>query len=114
MPGSHRFGKLADINPHHLEVEGESVRDRLTAMGHTLADPVAMEMEAGGVTFHHSCTFHRAGPNRSDRPRRAFSIIRVPEWVRFTGEWNAGSTPVEELEVGGQWGHPNHPILSPT
>jgi len=52
-----------------------------------------MEMEAGGVTSHHSCTFHRAGPNRSDRPRRAFSIIYVPEWVRFTGEWNAGSTP---------------------
>lgn len=113
VPGSHRFGKLADINPYHLEVEGESILDRMGAMGHTLAEPVAMEMEAGGVTFHHSCTFHRAGPNLSDHPRRAFSIIYVPEWVRFTGEWNAGSTPAEELEVGSEWDHPNHPILSP-
>ena len=114
VPGSHRFGKLADINPYHLEVEGESVLDRLGAMGHTLADPVAMEMEAGGVTFHHSCTLHRAGPNLSDRPRRAFSVIYVPEWVRFTGEWNAGCTPAQELEVSGLWDHPNHPILSLT
>ena len=114
VPGSHNFGKLASVNPPHLEVEGESIRDRLKAMGHPVPDPAAMEMGAGGVTFHHGCTFHYAGPNRSDRPRRAFAIIYIPESVRFTGEWDAGCTPAEELEVDGEWDHPLHPILSST
>ena len=65
----------------------------------------------GGVTFHHGCTFHYAGPNRSDRPRRAFAIIYIPDYTRFTGGKDAAGA-AEEMEIGGPWDHVIHPIVA--
>ena len=75
VPGSHRYGRQ---EPIALTVEGESIIDRMRERGFSVAEPVSMEMAAGGVTFHHGCTFHYAGPNRTDNPRRAFAIIYIP------------------------------------
>jgi ectoine hydroxylase-related dioxygenase (phytanoyl-CoA dioxygenase family) len=36
---------------------------------------VSCPIPAGGATFHHSRTMHYAGPNTSDRPRRAYSLV---------------------------------------
>lgn len=108
VPGSHKFGRL---EPIQLGVEGESIVAKMRAGGHIVSEPVAMEMEAGGVTFHHGCTFHYAGANRTDRPRRAFAIIYIPDTVRFTGGRDAAGAAAE-MTPGGPWDHPLHPILA--
>lgn len=110
VPGSHNFGKQPPIK---LDIKGESIRSQMKKKGHQVPEPVSMEMPAGGVTFHHGCTFHYAGPNKSHHPRRAFAIIYIPDYVRFTG----GKEPAgadEEMEINGPWNHPLHPIIAPT
>lgn len=107
-PGSHRFGKLEGIK---LGVAGESIVDKMKERGYEVAEPAAMEMEAGGVTFHHGCNFHYAGPNQTDSPRRAFAVIYIPDYVTFTGGKDAAGAQ-EEMEVGGPWDHPLHPVLA--
>ena len=108
VPASHKFGIL---EPIRLGVEGESIADKMREQGHDVAEPVAMEMAAGGVTFHHGCNFHFAGPNRTDQPRRAFAIIFIPDSVTFTGGKDAAGA-TEEMTAGGPWDHPLHPILA--
>ncbi|MEC8989934.1 MAG: phytanoyl-CoA dioxygenase family protein [Candidatus Latescibacterota bacterium] len=107
-PGSHKFGLL---EPIQLGVEGESIVDKMREQGRDVVEPVAMEMEAGGVTFHHGCNFHYAGPNQTDQPRRAHAIIYNPDETRFTGGKDAAGA-AEEMTVGGPWDHPLHPILA--
>ena len=108
VPGSHNYGRL---DPISLESEDDSVVERLETRGVSVPEPVAMPMRAGGVTFHHGCTFHYAGPNRSDRPRRAFAIIYIPNYTRFTGGKDAAGA-AEEMEIGGPWDHVIHPIVA--
>ena len=108
VPGSHRYGRQEPIS---LTVEGESIIDRMHAQGFSVAEPVSMEMAAGGVTFHHGCTFHYAGPNRTGNPRRAFAIIYIPDYVTFLGG-NDAAGAADEMTAGGPWDHPVHPILA--
>ncbi len=108
VPRSHKFGLLEAIK---LGVEGENIADKMRAQGHDVADPVAMDMEAGGVTFHHGCNFHFAGPNGTEQPRRAFAIIYIPDSVTFTGGREAAGAG-DEMTAGGPWDHPLHPILA--
>ncbi|MDE0428272.1 MAG: phytanoyl-CoA dioxygenase family protein [Caldilineaceae bacterium] len=108
VPGSHSHGPL---DPISLESDDDSVVERLRTRGIAVPGPVAMPMRAGGVTFHHGCTFHYAGPNRSDRPRRAFAIIYIPDYTRFTGGKDAAGA-AEEMKIGGPWNHAIHPIVA--
>jgi ectoine hydroxylase-related dioxygenase (phytanoyl-CoA dioxygenase family) len=107
-PGSHKFGKQKGIK---LDVAGESIVTKMKERGHDVADPVPMEMEAGGLTFHHGCNFHYAGANQTDKPRRAFAIIYIPDYVTFTGGKDAAGAQ-DEMEPGGPWDHPLHPVLA--
>lgn len=108
LPGSHRLGPLRPVS---FDVKGASIIDELAKQGITLnAKPVAMAMAAGGVTFHHCCLFHYAGPNRTEQPRRALTIIYAPDHVTYDGGWDpAGAT---DLEVSKPFTGPQHPILS--
>ncbi len=108
VPGSHRFGKL---EPIALSSDNDSIVDKMKARGYEVPEPVAMEMEAGGLTFHHGCNFHYAGHNATDRPRRAFAVIYIPDATRFTGGKEAAGAG-EEMAAGGLWDHPLHPILA--
>lgn len=108
IPGSHKYGKLEPIK---LGVDGESVVEKMKQAGQTVGEPAVMDMPAGGVTFHHGCLFHYATPNRSDRPRRAFAIIYIPDYAVFTGGREAAGAG-EEMEAGKPWDHPLHPILA--
>ena len=108
IPKSHKFGKL---EPIALGKEGESVIEQTEEKDYEIADSVSMEMPAGGVTFHHGCTFHYAGANRSHQPRRAFAIIYIPDYVFFTGRGDAAGA-ADEMIAGGPWDHPVHPILA--
>ena len=108
VPGTHKHGRLEPIS---LTTEGESVVERFKEQGYSAPEPVAMPMRAGGVTFHHGCTFHYAGPNRTDKPRRAFAIIFIPDYTSFTGG-NDAAGAADEMEVGGPWEHAIHPIIA--
>ncbi|MCZ6632968.1 MAG: phytanoyl-CoA dioxygenase family protein, partial [bacterium] len=108
VPGSHKFGKQEGIQ---LAEEGDSIVDKMKERGHEVPEPISVEMPAGGVTFHHGCNFHFAGPNRTDQPRRAFAIIYIPDYVTFTGRRDAAGA-AEEMTAGGPWDHPVHPILA--
>ena len=99
------------LQPIKLGVEGESIVDKMREKGHDVAEPVAMEMEAGGVTFHHGCNFHYANANSTNQPRRAFAIIFIPDSVTFTGGKEAAGAG-DEMTAGAPWDHPVHPILS--
>lgn len=108
VPGSHRHGKQEPIK---LGVEGAGIVEKFKTRGVEVPDPVPMPMKAGGITFHHGCTFHYAAANRTDAPRRAFAIIYIPDTTRFTGGKDAAGAS-EEMEVGGFWEHEMHPVIA--
>jgi ectoine hydroxylase-related dioxygenase (phytanoyl-CoA dioxygenase family) len=92
-------------------VKGESIVDKMKEQGHDVAKPQTIALPAGGVTFHHGCNFHYAGPNLSQTPRRAFAIIFIPDYVLFTGKNDAAGAK-DEMEVGKPWDHPLHPVTA--
>jgi ectoine hydroxylase-related dioxygenase (phytanoyl-CoA dioxygenase family) len=69
VPGSHRHG-LFSIVPdperpvHHVPQTGDLA----------LPPPVACPVPAGSVIFHHGCTLHRSGVNRTNTWRRALIL----------------------------------------
>ena len=64
VPGTHKHGRLESIS---LTTEGESVVERFKEQGYTAPEPVVMPMRAGGVTFHHGCTFTTPAPTARAR-----------------------------------------------
>jgi hypothetical protein len=83
LPGRHHGGQ---IQHHDLKAEGE-----LLSRGETIdlaideAATVAVEIDAGEVSFHHLHTPHGSGPNASDMPRCNHVITFVAPSVRPTG-----------------------------
>ncbi|MCC6443062.1 MAG: phytanoyl-CoA dioxygenase family protein [Armatimonadetes bacterium] len=79
VPGSHLWGRFEPIrltDPQDLFAlvpDGQS-RD---------FTPAKMPMRAGSCTFHNGLTFHYAGPNRTDKPRRAMVTIYMPEGTTY-------------------------------
>jgi ectoine hydroxylase-related dioxygenase (phytanoyl-CoA dioxygenase family) len=70
IPGSHRD----EVHRHRHIDDDPSVHGLVTDE----ADPsraVACPIPAGGATFHHCRTLHYAGPNTTDRPRRAYILV---------------------------------------
>jgi phytanoyl-CoA hydroxylase len=108
VPNSHKFGRLERID---LESDNDSIVTNMKDRGFDVSEPEAIELEEGGVTFHHGCNFHFAGPNQTNEPRRAFAIIYIPNNVTYTGG-HPSKLVGEGLEPGDLWEHPMHPILS--
>jgi ectoine hydroxylase-related dioxygenase (phytanoyl-CoA dioxygenase family) len=82
LPGSHKLGPL---NPVDLGNAGESDLLRLLPAGQREGvRPVVIEMKAGSCTFHNGLTFHYAGPNTTDTPRRAMVTIFMPAGTHYT------------------------------
>ena len=102
LPGSHkeriRWHRHIDNDP---SVHG-LVTDEVEPAG-----AVACPIPAGGATFHHCRTMHYAGPNTTDRTRRAYILVfsapqqkrDVPE-ERTMAKRGEGSAGKAEL-VGG-------------
>jgi hypothetical protein len=65
IAGSHRAG----LYPHHLH------DDHLAADKIDSSQAIACPMKAGEAVVHHCCTLHYAGPNNTNRPRRAVAIV---------------------------------------
>jgi ectoine hydroxylase-related dioxygenase (phytanoyl-CoA dioxygenase family) len=83
IPASHRFGRLAPINLGNPQDIFAMIPDGMRE-GRDLT-PVFQPMPAGSCTFHDGRTFHYAGPNTTDRPRRAMITIYMPDDVHFNG-----------------------------
>jgi ectoine hydroxylase-related dioxygenase (phytanoyl-CoA dioxygenase family) len=70
VPGSHRLGIRKFVNIFTGPPE-----DTLGLDGLNERAPVYLEVPPGAVAFHHGLTFHLAGPNTTDRPRRVHTAI---------------------------------------
>jgi ectoine hydroxylase-related dioxygenase (phytanoyl-CoA dioxygenase family) len=86
IPGSHRWGRLAHTTLPREMIESpdglrwlvpDEQRERLT--------PVAMELPAGSVTFHHCLMLHGTSPNETGGARYGFIVNYMPDGVRYSG-----------------------------
>ncbi len=77
-PGSHRFARGRDLA---IGDESEAVLSEALARAGFGED--AAPFALGDVSFHYGWTFHRAGPNRTERPRRAMTIIYMADGARL-------------------------------
>jgi len=90
IPGSHKLNNIAAV-PLSQNVDGLAhARKHLgDALIDSLPSPVDMIMPAGSVTFHNGMLFHYANPNKTPNPRRALSIIYMPEGTNYNGKDHA-------------------------
>jgi len=112
LPQSHHLPRIKPI-PLADKVDGLAIaREELgPQIVDALPEPVAMEMEAGGVTFHDGLLFHYATPNLTDKARHALSIIFIPEGITYTGGDHACTNGLD-LKVGEWFTDDKHfPIL---
>ena len=78
IPGSHKLGL---INPDH----GSGFLTEEQAAEHCKPeDVVYLELEAGEVALLHNWTLHASDVNRSDTPRRAFSVCYMDAETKAT------------------------------
>lgn len=82
--GSHAFeyGRDLPISEQSERLIGAAMERQ----GFTLIDD---PFELGEVSFHSGWTFHRAGPNRTDRPRAVMTIIYMDGDMRLKPPANA-------------------------
>lgn len=109
--GSHRFEFGRD-----LPISDES-EARITAEMERQQFPLVDDpFESGEVSFHLGWTFHRACPNRTDRPRSVMTIIYMDKDMRL----KAPANRMEEIdrdafcpgvEVGQVIDSPKNPVL---
>lgn len=88
-----------------------ALADRLSAYPESIAP-----YEVGDVSFHYGWTFHRAGPNLTEKPRNAFGVVYMDGDVRLTAP--RGGRPIEALSawspgarVGELLNSDRHPIV---
>ncbi len=83
VPGSHHLGPLGRLD---LVNEEYDLDDILRQDDRALVrEPVTVPLLAGQATVHDALTLHGAGPNLSDRARRAWSVVFLPGSTRYTG-----------------------------
>ncbi len=81
IPGSHTLGPCDPIDLGNATEE--TLLAKFPAEQRKKFRPVAVEMKAGSCTFHDGLTFHYAGPNVSESPRRAIVTIYMPGGTRY-------------------------------
>jgi ectoine hydroxylase-related dioxygenase (phytanoyl-CoA dioxygenase family) len=109
VPGSHWYGVLEPIRlTDPQDLFGLVPKD--SPVGAEFK-PIFQPMPAGSCTFHNALTFHYAGPNTTDRPRRALVTIYMPGDVHFTGEQHAITRDLD-LQKGDVLAGDRFPILS--
>ena len=108
--GSHRFDFGRDL-PISDESEAR-ISAEMERQGFALVDD---PFELGEVSFHSGWTFHRAGPNRTDRPRSVMTIIYMDRDMRLKAP-SAGQQADRDafcpgVEVGNVIASPKNPVL---
>ena len=109
LPGSHRLGLLGAVDGAG---DGLRLDDVLTAEDRAyIGEPVTTALRAGDATVHDGSLLHSAGPNRTDRPRRAWGVRFIPAETLYTGAAHQlfdglGLEPFEPFE------HEYFPLIS--
>lgn len=86
VPGSHHRGVR-----RHEHIGGDPRVHGLVTSDVPTSDAIACPVRAGAATFHHHRLLHYAGPNRSDRRRRACIAVAqtepVPRQTPYDRPW---------------------------
>ncbi len=91
IPGSHQGGLVEHAKWRLGDRDDKQIpEERLH-----LEREEAIELPAGGCSFHHSLLLHRSGPNRSDQPRRGLAV----HYMSATSRWTAQDTPKPEYPL---------------
>lgn len=95
VPGSHRLGPLGrlDLVSQDWEIGDLLREDDLELVG----EPVTVPLAAGEATVHDALTLHGSGPNRTARPRRAWTAVFLPASTQYMG----GPHPQEGIDALG-------------
>jgi ectoine hydroxylase-related dioxygenase (phytanoyl-CoA dioxygenase family) len=99
IPGSHR-------QTLGLEIDAEGRLQDIDALVAQSEVDIA-EVKAGGAVFHHCLTLHHSAPNKTERIRRAHSIIFMQVGTRCGRKPPFNSRPTGEGDhFGTSFGHP--------
>lgn len=112
--GSHHFemGREIGISDESEARIGRSMKEH----NYPLIDE---PFDLGEVSFHYGWTFHRAGPNTSNRPRAVMTIIYMEDGIRLI-EPNTKARQGDracfaaDVEVGGVMNGKMTPVIYPT
>jgi ectoine hydroxylase-related dioxygenase (phytanoyl-CoA dioxygenase family) len=113
-PGSHRFGRLEPIklvDPQDIFKLVEAPQASSPAAANRAFKKVFQPMPAGSCTFHNGLTFHYAGPNTTNKPRRAIITIYMPDEIHFTGAKHVVTEDLN-LHVGDVLAGERFPVLA--
>jgi ectoine hydroxylase-related dioxygenase (phytanoyl-CoA dioxygenase family) len=80
IPGSHKLGRLDAIDL----INPQDLFKLVPAAKNKKFESVPVPLKTGSCTFHNDLTFHYAGPNKTDRPRRAMVTIYMPAGITYT------------------------------
>ena len=108
VPGSHKLGPLPPVDL------GNVSSDNLNAVlpeSFRGVKPVAIELKPGSCTFHNGLTFHYAGPNVTDIPRRAMVTIFIPAGVTYKKHPHIIGDR-SNLQTGEEFHGPLFPVLA--
>jgi ectoine hydroxylase-related dioxygenase (phytanoyl-CoA dioxygenase family) len=113
VPGSHNW------NVHEIIYLDDSKPKEQNDIFSRVADKPAHEVQRvyvplkrGSVTFHNGLTFHYAGKNMSDKPRRVLSIIYMADGTTYNGKGHVVSDEAGNLKVGEPFQGEFFPILA--
>jgi ectoine hydroxylase-related dioxygenase (phytanoyl-CoA dioxygenase family) len=101
-------GRGLEISDQSEQTLAQALKDR----GRMVEEP----FELGEVSFHSGWTYHRAGPNTSDRPRKVMTVIYVDENARVSPlKYKAHENDLAQwlpgLKVGDPVNSPLNPVL---
>jgi ectoine hydroxylase-related dioxygenase (phytanoyl-CoA dioxygenase family) len=96
LPGSHRLGVREFVNIFTGD-EDALAREELAGI-----EPVAVEVPAGSVAYHHGLTFHLARPNATGTVRRVHTVIYFADGsTRGEGRFPHPSVERAGISLGG-------------
>jgi hypothetical protein len=72
--GSHKWGYVSGQSDFYAQEDQAALRQQIQAATGDAWEEVTAILPPGGVSFHHSLTYHGSGPNHSGAPRRSFAI----------------------------------------
>jgi hypothetical protein len=107
VPGSHRHRPL-NLSDLFL---GGAARAEVARLAQ--GEPVFLEVPPGAVAFHHVLTFHLSLPNRSERMRRAVSIVYFRDGSRRGSALSHPSVDRAQVGVGDEIAGDATPLVWP-
>ena len=100
LPGTHKTSRFETSNLEGLDKPDIGCLFRVYPEWATI-EPAATPMKAGSCVFISGMIAHAAGPNMTNLPRRAMSLVFMPQGATFNGRNTVmPDALVEKLKVG--------------